>query len=579
MDKTSFVPEQLDATRFDALEPLFLGLLKRPVSSDAELEQWLIDRSELGAACSETRANLYITMTCDTEDAKAAEAYAAFVSEVEPKLKPLTFELDKRFVELAKQFPLPKDRFGVLERATRAEVELYRDENVPLETELALLSQKFEQLAGSLSVQFDGQERTLPQMARYQELPDRSVRESAWRCVAERRLKEVGGFNDIYEEMLGLRDRVAKNAGFSDYVGYAYKAKHRFDYTTRECIAFHDGVEKAVVPLVRKLDEERRKKLGVETLRPWDLSVDVKNRGPLKPFVNGRELMGKSVAAMRSLDTRLAKMLSSLGDGSEDRGAKDGACLDLDSRKGKAPGGYQYMRDRSRRAFIFMNAAGLQKDVETMVHEAGHAFHSMLCEGEPLVEYRHSPIEFAEVASMSMELLSMKHWAASGSFYDRKPEEFRRACREQLKRSVLLLPWIATIDAFQHWVYANPKHTRQEREAHWLSLDARFGNAVSWQGIESARANLWQRQLHLFSHPFYYIEYGIAQLGALQLWLISLERGETTAIDYYIKGLSLGGSKPLPELFRASGLEFDFGAGIVKRLAERVERELEKVGE
>lgn len=576
---STFVPAALNAADFAAVEPLLKALLARPVSSARELEQWLIDRGELAAACSEVKANMYITMTCDTDDQAASQAFEKYIVEVEPKLKPYAFELDKRFVELAARFPLDPTRFTVIVRDAKAEVELFREENIPLETELAQLGQKFEQLAGSLTVQFDGREQTLPQMARYQEQTDRAVRESAWRATAERRAKEVGGFNDIYDQMIALRTKVAQNAGFKDYVAYAYKAKHRFDYTEKHCRDFHDGVEKAIVPLVRALDRERAKKLGVEPLRPWDLSVDVKGRGPLRPFSGGRELMSKSVAAMQSLDPRLATMLASMGDGAESRGARDGACLDLDSRKGKAPGGYQYMRDRSRKAFIFMNAAGLHKDVETMVHEAGHAFHSMLSQDEPLLEYRSSPIEFAEVASMSMELLSMRHLAAPGSFYHGNPTDFARATREQLKRSVHILPWIATIDAFQHWVYANPSHTRAEREQHWLSLDQRFGNAVSWSGIEQHRANLWQRQLHLFSHPFYYIEYGIAQLGALQLWLISLEQGEKTAVDFYTGALSLGGSRPLPELFRAAGLEFDFGPSIISRLAERVQKELEKVAE
>ncbi len=577
--QSTFVPADLDATSFANVEPLYRALLERPVNSPAELEQWLVDRSELTAACSETRANLYVTTTCDTEDKQAAAAFSAFVENVDPKLKPLNFELDKRFVELAARYRLPAQRYMVLERATRSEVELYRDENVPLETQLALLSQKFEQLAGSLSVQFEGQERTLPQMARYQELPDRSVRESAWRAVAERRLREVGGFNDIYDHMIGLRQQVSVSAGFKDYVGYTFKAKQRFDYTPKHCFDYHAGVEQAVVPLVRALDRKRAGQLGVNPLRPWDLSVDPKGRGPLHPFSNGRELVRKSVATMKSLDSRLADMLASMGDGSEARGTRDGACLDLDSRKGKAPGGYQYMRDRSRQPFIFMNAAGLHKDVETMVHEAGHAFHSMLCREDPLVEYRHAPIEFCEVASMGMELLSMKHWAASGAFYQPGSEDFQRACREQIKRSFVLLPWIAMIDAFQHWVYSNVGHSRQQREAQWVSLDERFGNAISWEGLEAYRANLWQRQLHLFSVPFYYIEYGIAQLGALQLWLISLEKGERTAIDYYMKALSIGGARPLPELFEACGLVFDFGPSTIKRLVDRVGSELEKLPE
>jgi oligoendopeptidase F len=575
---SEFVPSNLDATRWDAISPLVNALLARSVESAADLERWVMDRSELEAACAEAKADLYITMTCDTEDKQAQAAYSAYIENVSPKLSPAFFQLDKRYVELRAKHGLDTLRYGVYDRSVRADVEIFREENVPLETELAQLGQKFEQVAGAMSVVFEGQERTLPQMARYQELPDRAVREGAWRAVAERRSQDVPAMNDIYEQMVSLRDRIARNAGFENYVGYAFKSMHRFDYTVKDCERFHAGVEAAVVPLVRELEKQRARELKVDVLRPWDLAVDPKGRGPLKPFVGGAELMRKSVRACEKLDGRLGAMLRQMGDGSESRGSKGGACLDLDSRKGKAPGGYQYMRDRTRRPFIFMNAAGLHKDVETMVHEAGHAFHSMLCDGEPLLAYRHSPIEFAEVASMSMELLTMKHWGGADGFYP-DAEDFRRSQREQLKRSVLLLPWIATIDAFQHWIYSNPKHTRAQREAMWLGLDARFGSTASWDGIEKYRPNTWQRQLHLFTHPFYYIEYGIAQLGALQLWLSSLEKGESHAVEAYMAGLRLGGSRPLPELFRASGLSFDFGPDMVKRLADRVQAELSKYAE
>lgn len=286
--------------------------------------------------------------------------------------------------------------------------------------------------------------------------------------------------------------------------------------------------------------------------------------------------MQRAVAAFGRLDPRLADMLGELGDGSEARGSRDGACLDLDSRKGKAPGGYQYMRDRIRQPFIFMNAAGLHRDVETMVHEAGHAFHSQLSRDEPLVGYRHAPIEFCEVASMAMELMTMRHWGGPDGYYPAEAD-LGRAMRKQLQGSVSLLAWIATIDAFQHWIYTNPEHTAEERCAHWLELEARFGGGVDWSGLDAEHRWLWHRQPHLWGHPFYYIEYGIAQLGALQLWLISLERGEQAAIDLYIRGLSMGGSRPLPELFEAAGLSFDFGAETVTRLVERVETELAKL--
>ncbi len=575
---TSFVPADLDATRWEDIEPMFSMLLERPVASARELERWLVDRSELEAACHEAEANLYISMTCDTDDADAAGAFTKFIEEVSPKIKPAVFELDKREAELFRQIRMPRDRYLVLERNTRTAVELFREENVPLQTELEKLTQKYQTITGAMTVEFEGREQTMPQMAKYQESTDRAVREAAWRASAARRLKDKDAIDEVYESQIALRQKVAENAGFKDYVGYAFKSMLRFDYGPKDCFAFHEAVERAVVPFSQRRLAERRRDLALERLRPWDLAVDPKGRPPLRPFEGGRQLMAKAVESFNRLDPRLAGMFAALGDGSEARGSRDGACLDLDSRKGKAPGGYQYMRDRIRTPFIFMNAAGLHRDVETMVHEAGHAFHSQLCRDEPLVSYRHAPIEFCEVASMSMELLTMRHWGGEGGYYSDQADH-ARAMRKQLEGSVSLLAWIATIDAFQHWIYTNPAHSREQRLAHWLALDERFGAGVDWSGLDDEHKWLWQRQPHLWGHPFYYIEYGIAQLGALQLWLNSLEKGEKAAIDAYIRAMRLGGSRPLPELFAAAGLKFDFGADTVRRLTDRVEAELAKLPE
>jgi oligoendopeptidase F len=550
---TDFVPATIDAANWAGVEPLVGALLDRAVDSPGALVAWLRDRSELDAACSEARAELYIAMTCRTDDKGAAGAWTRYIEETAPKLKPASFELDKRQAALCEEHRLDRDRYAVIERETRADVELFRQENVPLETELARLDQEYDAIAGAMTVEFDGRERTLPEMARYSEETDRGVRERAWRAVAERRLRDRDAIEGVFDKMIGLRDRLAHNAGFGDYVAYAYRAKHRFDYGPAQCEAFHDAIERAVVPLVSTIDGRRAGALAVDPLRPWDLGVDAGGRSPLRPFEGGRELYEKSRRVFARVDPGLGEMFATLGSGGR---------LDLDSRKGKAPGGYQYMRDRSRRPFIFMNAAGLHGDVRTMVHEAGHAFHSLLCEAEPLLHYRHSPIEFAEVASMTMELLTMPEW---DEFYP-SPEEANRARREQLEGVVLLLPWIATIDAFQHWLYRNPGHSRDERAAFWGTLMARFGRGVSWAGLDDERAALWQRQGHLFGSPFYYVEYGIAQLGALQLWLMSQEQGRPAAIAAYKNALSLGGSRPLPELFKAAGIEFDFSASIVERL-------------
>lgn len=574
--QSTFVPQNLDATKWDQIEPLLDALMARKVETPGQLEAWLVDRGELEAACNEAEANLYITMTCRTDNPASQAAFLSYIETIPPKLKPRLFELDKRQVQLRDRIALDQSRYHVLDRGTKAAVEIFRPENVPIQTELERLSTKYQEIIGAMTVTFEGKEQTLPQMARYQESTDRAVREAAFRAVAERRARDADAIDLIFNDMVVLRDRMARNAGFKDFVGYTFKARQRFDYTPQDCFKFHEACEKVIVPFLRRLDEQRRKSLGVDTLRPWDKGVDVKGRPPLRPFEGGADLVRKTRATLSSLDPRLERMFATLGDGSEARGSEGGANLDLDSRKGKAPGGYQYMRDRIRKPFIFMNAAGLHRDVETMVHEAGHAFHSMLCVDEPLLAYRGSPIEFAEVASMSMELLTMRHWGAPGGFYPSR-DDLARATRQHIESSVSTLAWIATIDAFQHWIYSHPVHTRAERTKAWLDLEARLGPAVSWEGLDRLHEVLWHRQPHLFGSPFYYIEYGIAQLGALQLWIKSIEQGEPAAIDSYFKGLSLGASKPLPDLFKASGLTFDFGLDTVARLAARAEQELAKL--
>jgi len=565
-----------DPTSLTHIEPVVQELLAREVRGAPAFGAWVRDRSELGAALSEGRARLYIAMTCNTDDQDAAKAYASYVEHVSPRATQLSFELDRRLVSLAEAPGHADPRLGVLVRNARADVEVFREQNIPLETELAQLSQRYDEVLGAMMVNFEGSEQTLPQMARYQERTDRALREAAWRAVAERRRQDEEAISTVYDRMVALRHQVAVNAGFRDYVGYAFRSMHRFDYGPDACHRFHEGVERAIVPIVRSIQKERAGALGVDELRPWDLTVDARGREPLKPFSGGADLVTRTRAVFRRLDPDLARMFETLGagDGRIRRASDAGAvCLDLDSRKGKAPGGYQYMLDRSNKPFIFMNAAGMNRDVETMVHEAGHAFHSMLCGHEPLVEYRHSPTEFAEVASMSMELLTMNHLGGADAFYT-SPEDHARARREQLERAIVILPWIATIDAFQHWVYSNPGHTRGQRAACWRELDARFGGGASWRGLEQHRDISWQKQLHLFSHPFYYIEYGIAQLGALQLWLHSTEQGEASALERYKRALALGGSRPLPELFAAAGLRFDFGPEALGALAARVHAEL-----
>ncbi|MAJ47162.1 MAG: hypothetical protein CBC35_07890 [Planctomycetes bacterium TMED75] len=558
-----FVTAELDATQWANLEPLYRALIERELKCKGCLEQMLLDRSELDALVSEAGANLYITMTRHTDNETANSGYEKFVQEVAPEHKKASFELDKKICDSPHAEHLDQDRYGVMLRETKTSVGMFREENIPIQTELALLEQKYNQVIGAMSCEFEGETRTMPQMGLFLEEQDRDLRERAWKSVAARRLQDKDTLDELFNEMSVKRGAIAANAGFDNFRDYQHAAMMRYDYTPADCSTFHEAVEKVVVPLRRKLDEERREALGVDTLRPWDGAVDTLGRSPLRPFKNAEELVERSSQMFNKLDGELGVMFDKL---------REGDCLDLETRQNKAPGGYQYNRDFSRMPFIFMNAAGLQRDVETMVHEAGHAFHSFLADHDPLVGYRHSPIEFAEVASMSMELLTYPYL---GEFYN--DVDSNRARRDHLEAILMVLTWIAQVDAFQHWIYLNPGHSNEDRTRQWIELDQRFGGNVDWSGFETERQYVWHRQSHIFGMPFYYIEYGIAQLGALQVWLNSKRKGEREAIDAYKRALTLGGSKPLPNLFEAAECRFDFGPEIVGELMDAVQNELETI--
>lgn len=552
---STFVPAVIDGSKWSALEPYYSQLVGRTIHDCSALERLLLDRSELDAAAEEAAANLYIQMTRHTDDELARKRYLEFVENVEPELKKVGFALDRKIAECPFAQQLDQQRYSVLLRSLRRSVELFCEANIPIETEVTKLDQKYSEINGAMTVTFDGEERTLPQMARYLEETDRPRRQASWEAVSARRLNDVDRINDIFDHMLTHRHQMALNAGFPNFRDFQHARLQRFDYTPADCAMFHEGAEKVCVPLLRKLNADRAKVLGIPALKPWDLKVDLHGRAPLKPFEGAEELVDRSSAIFHRMDPELGTMFDSM---------RQGDCLDLESRKGKAPGGYQYQRQRSRSPFIFMNAAGLHRDVITMVHEAGHAFHSLLCAHDPLVSYRSSPMEFAEVASMSMELLTFPYLE---EFYS--SDDATRARRDHLESLSTMLPWIATIDAFQHWVYLNPTHTRKDREQYWLHLNERFGSAIDWTGHQQSLETMWHRQLHIFGLPFYYIEYGIAQLGALQMWM-QAKRNPSDALGNYKKGLALGSSQPLPALFKAAGLNFSFNPETMGELMEEV---------
>lgn len=558
-----YIPAEIEII-WQSLEPLFTELQHRLLNSTTELEQWLRDRSELEAALEEDFGWRYIRMTCDTTSEKLLQDFQYFATEIEPKIAPISNELNKKFMESAYTDQLEHDKYFVYIRSIKKALELFREENIPLQTQIQLEQQKYQAITGAMSVTLNGQEYTLEQASVFLKDTDRNVRKQAWEAITERRLQDKEKLDDLFNGLLKLRHQVALNAGFENFRDYMFQALGRFDYTPHDCYKFHEAIEKQIVPILHKQAENRKQALALEVLKPWDMEVDISGKPALKPFKNGDDLIEKSIACFKGLNPYIGQRLEIM---------KANGLFDVESRKGKAPGGYNYPLAETGAPFIFMNSANTFRDLTTMVHEGGHAVHTFITADLELNDFKHTPSEVAELASMSMELISMDKWEV---FFD-KEEDLKRAKRDQLKDVLKTLPWVAVVDQFQHWIYTNPTHTSEERTEAWKQIFEPFGNNFAdWDGQEEALSNLWQKQLHLFEVPFYYIEYGIAQLGAIAVWK-NYKENPQEGLQKYLDALKLGYTKTIKEIYETAGIEFNFSAAYVKELAEFIKTELEKL--
>ncbi len=556
-----FLPKDFSITDWETLEPYFKNLLERNISTSVMLEQWLKDQSELEAAVNEDACWRQIKMTCDTENKTLEAAFNYFCMEIQPKIQPYSDVLNKKLVNSPLVNELDTGKYFTYLRSIKKSIALFREENIPLQAEMAVLQQQFGQITGAMTIEVNGEEYTLQQAGKFLESHDRKLREVVYLKIMERRVQDKSKLDDLYDKLISIRNKEAVNAGFDNYRDYRFKELGRFDYTKEDCYKFHDAVKLHVLPLVNKIYQHKKQQLGLDTLRPWDLDAEPAGTKPLHPFNTSEELLQKSVACFKQLSPFFGECLEKM------RSLRH---LDLESRKGKAPGGYNCPLAESGAPFIFMNAAGQMHDVTTMVHEGGHAIHSFLAHHLELNGFKEYPMEIAEVASMAMELFSMDHW---DSFFDNN-EDLKRARSHQLERVITIFPWIAIIDKFQHWVYKHPQHTHKERTATWTSILHEFqDDVIDYSGLEIYRSNAWQRQLHLYEVPFYYIEYGIAQLGAIGMWM-QYKQNKQQALDNYCNALSLGGTKTLPELYKTAGLEFDFSPEKIKVLMDFVSNEM-----
>ena len=546
------------------VHPYYEELATRPLDNQ-NVEEWLADWSSFESLLSEAASLASFAYTCDTSDPNREAAQLRFGTQISPRAQEQRVRLQARLIELGYVRP----GLETMVQRFRNQIELFDEANVPLFAQLSELTTQWNKVNGAMTVVWEGEERTPEQLKPFLLSNDRDVRERAFKLRAQPYTEQKEVLAGIFDRMYDLRQSVAKNAGFQNYRDFAHREKNRFDYTPEDCMRFHVAVEEAVLPAIERINERRRRRMGLETLRPWDLSVDAAGRPALKPFDNIQEFIDHGAPVFAHVDPDFRDYYKAMDDGN---------FLDLDNRKGKAPGGYCMTLAFSKQPLIFMNAVGIDNDLRTLLHESGHAFHSVEASRLPLLFQRFPGSEMAEVASMSMELLASPFIGKeSGGYYSE--QDVRRSHANLLEDIIDFFPHCASVDAFQHWVYLDEAgRDAAARDRKWLELRRRFeGTSVDWSGLDTERVARWYQQPHFYGSPFYYIEYGIAQLGALQVWRNSL-RDPKEAVRQYREALALGGTRPLPELFRAAGAQLIFDTEGVRELVTMVEAELDRLG-
>lgn len=561
--RRTFVAPTLIIQSWSDIEPYYTILADYAIHTPQEALQWLQKRSELEAVLEEEFAWRYIRMNCDTNNKEYARYFSEFVEQIQPHIQKKSNELDKKILAAPAIVNLPEE-YKIALRDINNREELFVEKNIPIHTELQTLEQEYGTISSQMTVNIQGETKTLQQAATYLKDTDRELRKEVFMNMAQRRLENAEELHLLLDSLISKRHEIAINAGFENYRDYKHKELGRFDYTKEDCFTFHASIQKNVPPIVQYIHRQRQEALGYEELFPWDLDVDKHGNKMLKPFTDTDDFIHKSVACFNAIDADFGKYL---------RIMYDNGYMDLDSRVGKAPGGFNYPLYESNMPFIFMNAAGSLTDLTTLMHEGGHALHSFYSSHLPIVEFKSLPSEVAELASMSMELISMEHWDVFFS----NPQDAMRAKQNQLEGVLSILSWIAIVDSFQHALYVQPKHSHAERTAMWMNIVNTYKtNTVNWQGLEKIQQHSWQKQLHIFEVPFYYIEYGIAQLGALSMWKNYKENPAQT-IENYKNMLAAGYTKPIPEIYKIAGIEFNFSQEYVASILQYAFEELKKL--
>lgn len=557
-----YLPENFAIDSWEAVQGYLEYLCALDTTSPQALEEMLEKYSELIKAMSDELSWRYIRMTLNADDQSTADAYNDYFANVYAPTEAYQFKIKQLYHHSPARELLDADKYALLNQIFTKDLSIFREENIPLQIQESELANKYGSLVSKMSAFFEGEDRTPAQLSVYLKDADRSKREAAWRLRMGLFEAKQDELNELFDELKVLRGSIAANAGFANYRDYKHTEMGRFSYSPEEIHQFHAAVEKVVMPFVKDLDTQRKSALAVENLRPWDMSVDLDGR-KLKPFQTTSEFIDKSLKVLAKVSPAYAEQLEMMN---------NSGLLDLENRKGKAPGGYNTGINKLASSFIFMNHVKLHNDVITLLHEAGHAMHSAATGHIKIAQYLETPSEVAELASMTMELLTMDYW---DEFYP-NPEDLKKAKRDQLEGTLAFLPWCMTVDAFQHWVYLNPQHTVEERYDAYLEIIKRFSGNLDWSGLEQYRKLGWLMQLHIFEVPFYYIEYGMAQLGALSIYK-NFREDKAKALQQYQDFLSLGYSVPVSEIYNAAGIYLDFSESRLSELVDFVKSELEQI--
>jgi len=562
-DNTPTTYDEIKDWGWDDFKPYADQLLATDITAD-NIDTWLTGYRQMVELIEELGQRSQVATTQDTTDEEANQRYLRFNDEILPNAMTVQNQLGKKLVDSG----IVPDGMEVPLQKIKSEIELFREDNLPLISKENNLATEYDRIIGAQTVEWDGEEVTLNQLYPVFLETDRDRREKAWKLSFERRLEDRDALNDIWKRFLDIRKDIAKNAGMEDYRAYKWKQLKRFDYTPDDALAFFDAIEETVVPAVERLMDKRRQALGLDTLCPWDTQVDVEGRDPLRPFDDVQTLQDKSVDIFNTVDPQLGNYVKIM---------RDESYLDLDNRKGKAPGGYCTYFPLSKRPFIFMNSVGTHNDIQTMLHESGHAFHAFASGELPYAQQMDVPMEFAEVASMAMELLAAPYLSEdNGGFYS--PADAARARIEHLVELPYLWAYIAVVARFQHWVYTHidDAYDPEKCDDEWESLWDRYMKGLDYSGLEQYKRFRWRAQLHIYQVPFYYIEYGLAQLGAVQVWANSLD-DQPQALADYRKALALGGTASLPDLFGTAGANFSFDTDTLRDAVNLIETTIDKL--